>query len=169
MRSPAQTQHGLEMWPRSGYSLCALGRRWWRGRNDLFSQWHPDKDGDWDILGYPPDSQHLSYFMYLFELFFGLLPSRVSWKQRCLQKRFASPWLWSCMSTLWGQISATMTGTWTNEWHPVTCFYYQLLINIPSIRELDTIGVIHASSTPNEPPASNWWPSWSVYQYCSVR
>lgn len=48
MSSPAQTQHGLETWPRSDYSLCALGRGWWRGAPDLFSQWHPDKDGDWE-------------------------------------------------------------------------------------------------------------------------
>lgn len=48
MSSPAQTQHGLNTWPRSDYSLCALGRGWWRGETDLFSQWHPDKDGDWE-------------------------------------------------------------------------------------------------------------------------
>lgn len=47
------------------------------------------------------------------------------------------------MSTLWAQISATMTGTWTTEWHPVTPYYHHLLTNVPSTHEVDTIVVIH--------------------------
>lgn len=155
MSYPAQTQHGLKTWPRLDSSLCALRRGWWRGGVDLFSQWHPDKDGDWEGTNTGISAGLFGPTSFLFHLFiwsFGAFPLlRVLETQRCLQKCCASPWLWSCTSTLWAQISATMTGTWTNEWHPVTCYHHQLLTNVPWIQELDTIAVIHhASSTPIE-------------------
>lgn len=57
-------------------------------------------------------------FSFIYLTFFELVPLlRVSETQRCLQKCCASPRLWSCTSTLWAQISATMTGTWVPSRH----------------------------------------------------
>lgn len=76
MSSPAQTQHGLETWPRSDYSLCALDRGWWRGGTDLFSQWHPDKDGDWEgthigISAGLSRATSLLFHLFIWSSFFG--------------------------------------------------------------------------------------------------
>lgn len=59
-------------------------------------------------------------FIYFFLCLFSFPCARR--RERCLQNCCAAPWLWSCMSTLWAPISATMTGiTWFNEWHPARC------------------------------------------------
>lgn len=133
---PAQTPRRIKQLSSSGstwvrkkatYGLSTLctSARMMEGGTDLFSQRHPDKDGDWEGTEIGIRCFSLSRFasllfcidlLFLF-LFFVFIPPRVLERERCLQNCCAAPWLWSCMSTLWAPISATMTGTWVNEWH----------------------------------------------------
>lgn len=111
-----------------GLSTLCTSARMMEGGTDLFSLRHPDKDGDWegtedrDSAASPCLALHLCWFIlfYLFTFLFVCFVSlRSPERERCLLNCCAAPWLWSCMSTLWAPISATMTGiTWFNEWHP---------------------------------------------------
>lgn len=60
----------------------------------------------------------LYYFFFPVLFFIIIISPRVCETEKCLLNCCAAPWLWSCMSTLWAPISATMTGTWLNDWHP---------------------------------------------------
>lgn len=127
--SRAQTQHGLERKPPMDYPLCALQRGWWGGENGLVFA-----ETSWQRRGLRgtrnQDSLLLCVSLCIFLIFFIfshfpvclvlflLVFPRARARQKCLQNCCAAPWLWSCMSTLWAPISATMTGTWVNEWHP---------------------------------------------------
>lgn len=131
--SPAQTQHGLDRTATYGLSTLCTSASMMGGEMDLFSQRHPDKDRDWEGIEIWIRCLSLSRFasfvvllFFLFFLFFSFFPiiisPRVCETEKCLQNCCAAPWLWSCMSTLWAPISATMTGTCVNEWHPAPCY-----------------------------------------------
>lgn len=158
MSSPAQTQHGLKTWPRSDYSVCALGRGWWRGGNDLFSQWHPDKDGDREgthtgISAGLFGSTSLLLHLFIWSLLSFSPPACVGDTEMFAEVLCVVVALVLYVNTLGADFCyddryLTMT---KNKWHPLTCYYHQLLTNVPSIHALDTIVVIHhASSTPIE-------------------
>ena len=106
-------------------TLCTSPRMM-GGHTDLFSQRYPDKDGDWEGLSAKLATSlclalQLSLFFSCFSIIF-FISTRVSETEKCLQNCCAAPWLWSCMSTLWAPISATMTGTLVIEWHQAPCY-----------------------------------------------
>lgn len=125
------------------YPLCALRRGWWRGERtcfhrDILTKTGTEREQRSRFAASPCLALHLYYFFLFIYLFFLVfIPPRVLERERCLQNCCAAPWLWSCMSTLWAPISATMTGTWVNEWHLAPCYYRHCLHYIsPSIRVL---------------------------------
>ena len=116
------------------YPLCALQRGgWWGGsrtcfRGDILTKTGTE-EGDRGLAAAFSLSRFASllFWFYLFHFlniiiifyFFSLLPPhppRVCETEKCSQNCCAAPWLWSCMSTLWAPISATMTGTCWDEW-----------------------------------------------------
>lgn len=104
------------------YPLCALQRGWrgwrWRGNGLVFAEtsWQKTRTerGDRDRDS-PPRFASL-FCLFVCFLFLLLLFPCVWARQKCLLNCCAAPWLWSCTSTLWAPISATMTGTqWMND------------------------------------------------------
>lgn len=121
--SPAAAQHGLERQRPMDYPLCALRRGWWGEkrtcfRKDILTKTGTEREPRPGIrcFSLPRFASFifLLFFLFLFSCYF------LCGTEKCLQNCCAAPWLWSCMSTLWAPISATMTGTtgWMNDIQP---------------------------------------------------